>query len=176
MNLLQRFREGDLDAFETLFRQFQGRIYAWIVRIVRDSGAAEDLTLEVFWRIYQARRSFDPTNDFGGWAYRIATNLALSHVRRHRRDKTQELPPEWPQETTRNCNPALEREKRETVIRAFTRLPVKLQVVATLALVEELSYEEIAGALGIPTGTVKSRIFRAVRLLRKQLSWMRVHK
>src|SRR5579864_4339967 len=172
MNLLQRFREGDLDAFETLFRQFQGRIYTWIVRIVRDPGAAEDLTLEAFWRIYRARGSFDPANDFGGWAYRIATNLTLSYVGRHRPE--QELPPDAPQEDARNCDPALEREKREAIRRAFTRLPAKLRVVATLALVEGLGYDEIAAALGIAPGTVKSRVFRAVRLLRKQLNWMRV--
>jgi RNA polymerase sigma-70 factor, ECF subfamily len=174
MNLLQRFREGDLEAFEALFRQFQGRIYGWIVRIVRDPGAAEDLTLETFWRIYRARGSFDGANDFGAWAYRIATNLALSHLRRQPSYKDRQLPPDWPQAGTPNRDPAIEKEKREGIRRAFRRLPAKLQVVATLALIEELPYEEIAGTLGIAPGTVKSRVFRAVRLLRQQLKWMRV--
>ncbi|HEY6249368.1 MAG TPA: sigma-70 family RNA polymerase sigma factor [Candidatus Angelobacter sp.] len=81
MSLLERFATGDLDAFETLFRQFQGRVYGWIVRIVRDPGIAEDLTVETFWRIYRARSRFDVQADFGAWAYRIATNLALSYLR-----------------------------------------------------------------------------------------------
>ncbi len=55
MELLERFALGDLEAFETLFRQFQGEVYGWIVRVVRDPGIAEDLTVETFWRIYRAR-------------------------------------------------------------------------------------------------------------------------
>src|SRR5215831_16375662 len=82
MSLLERFTTGDLDAFEILFQQFQGRVYGWIVRIIRDPGTAEDLTVETFWRIYRARARFDPQADFGAWAYRIAVNLALSHLRR----------------------------------------------------------------------------------------------
>ena len=60
MELLERFATGDLEAFETLFRGHQKHVYAWIVRIVRDSGIAEDLTVETFWRIYRSRARFDP--------------------------------------------------------------------------------------------------------------------
>src|SRR5215472_7689169 len=90
MTLLERFARGDLDAFEDLFRQFQGRVFGWIVRIVRDRGVAEDLTLETFWRVYRARARFNPEASFGAWAYRIATNLALNHLRRRRNEE--ELP------------------------------------------------------------------------------------
>jgi RNA polymerase sigma-70 factor, ECF subfamily len=166
MTLLERFAKGDLDAFEILFQEFQGRVYAWIVRIVRDSGAAEDLTVETFWRIYKARARFDPQADFGGWAYRIATNLALTHLRRTPREEP------LSQEPQGNVpDPALGEEIR----RALRRLPVKLQVAVTMALIEERPYQEIADVLGIAPGTVKSRVFRAVRLLRKYLARMRVH-
>jgi hypothetical protein len=53
VELLEQFTRGDSEAFETLFRQFQGEVYGWIVRVVRDPGAAEDLTVETFWRIYR---------------------------------------------------------------------------------------------------------------------------
>ena len=53
--LLRRFVRDDLEAFEALFRQFQGQVYRWVVQIVRDPGVAEDLTLETFWRVYRAR-------------------------------------------------------------------------------------------------------------------------
>jgi len=64
MELLERFAAGDLEAFEALFRQHQKEVYFWIVRIVRDSGIAEDLTVETFWRIYRARDRFHPAGNF----------------------------------------------------------------------------------------------------------------
>ncbi len=170
MSLLERFTKGDLDAFETLFRQFQARVYAWVVRIVRDPGIAEDLTLETFWRIYRARDRLDLQADFGAWAYRIAINLALTHVRRRRPEE--ELPADVPQVP---CpNPALRREELEQIRRAFDRLPEKLRTVVTMALIDERPYAEISQMLGIAQGTVKSRVFRAVRILRKRLNQMGV--
>ena len=165
MELLERFARGDLESFETLFRQFQGQVYGWIVRIVRDPGVAEDLTVETFWRIYRARARFDPAGNFGAWARRIATNVALDHLRTARWEGP--LPENLPQGLA--PDPAVERETRERIARAFHQLPAKLRVVATLALVEEESYADIAEALGISVGAVKSRVFRAGRILRKNL-------
>src|SRR3974390_229017 len=88
MDLLRRFTHGEIDAFETLVRQFQGDIYAWTVRIVRDPGTAEDLTVETLWRVYRARHRFRPDGNFGAWARRIATNLAIDHLRRNRPEQS----------------------------------------------------------------------------------------
>lgn len=165
MDLLERFANGDVDAFEDLFRQFQGRVFAWIVRIVRDRGVAEDLTVEAFWRIYRARSRFHPERDFAAWAYRIATNLALNHLRRRRYEE--ELPDEVPQAA--GPDPAMQQETSDQIRRAVGQLPAKLQAVVMLALVEERPYQEIADALGVAVGTVKSRVFRATRILRKHL-------
>jgi RNA polymerase sigma-70 factor, ECF subfamily len=164
-HVLLRFVGGDVEAFETLFRQYQGAVFGWIVRVVRDRGVAEDLTIETFWRIYRARGRFDPRSSFGPWARRIATNAALDHMRTARAEV--ELPAsltEGPPE-----DPGLRRETREGIERAFRRLPPRLQAAATLALIEERPYAEIADALGSSVGAVKSRVFRAVRLLRKHL-------
>src|SRR5262249_48542437 len=170
MSLLERFTKGDPDAFEELFRQFQGRVYAWIVRIVRDPGTAEDLTVETFWRIYRARGRFDSQKDFGGWAYRIATNLALSHLRH--RPLQQQLPAQIAADDA--PDPAVQDEAKEEIRRAVAKLPPKLQLAVTMALIEDRPYREIAEALGIAEGTVKSRVFRAVRILRKRLRKLRV--
>src|SRR5208337_5382467 len=86
--VLRQFCHGDLGAFEALFRQHQGSVYGWIVRIVRDPSAAEDLTVETFWRIYRARSRFDAQRGFGPWARRIATNLALDHLSTERSSTT----------------------------------------------------------------------------------------
>jgi RNA polymerase sigma-70 factor (ECF subfamily) len=165
MELLERFAAGDLEAFEALFRQHQKEVYAWIVRIVRDSGIAEDLTVETFWRIYKSRARFDPAGSFRAWARRIATNAALDHLRHSR--PTTELPEDLA--CARAPDPAIRRETRERIKQAFFQLPPKYRLVATLALIEEEPYARIAEAMGISAALVKMRVYRAVRLLRKQL-------
>ena len=168
MDLLRRFTLGDIDAFETLVRQYQRDVYGWIVRIVRDSGAAEDLAVETFWRIYRTRHRFRPDGNFAGWARRIATNLALDHLRQRRPE--QALPEDWPQ--ANSPDGVLQKEVQEKIQQAFHRLPPKLQAAAALALIEDRSYDEIADALGTSVGAIKLRVFRAVRILRKHLDRM----
>ena len=170
-DVLEHFAAGELEAFETLFRQFQGEVYGWIVRIVRDPGAAEDLTVETFWRIYRAHARFDPCRSFGAWARRIATNAALDYVKSARMAREVDQPHRLAEDGTPAAvlNPGVRQEIRERTEQAFRQLPAKLQVVATLALIEERPHIEIAEALNISAGAVKSRLFRAVRLLRKKL-------
>jgi RNA polymerase sigma factor (sigma-70 family) len=167
---LRRFAAGDLSAFELLFRRYQNHVYGWIVRIVRDAGTAEDLTLETFWRIYRARERFDPERSFGAWARRIAANIAVDHL------KT--VPPEvgFSAEGVRSAeaDPGMQQHIRRQTELAFRQLPARFQAAATLALVDERPYEEIAESLGISVGAVKSRVFRAVRLLRKRLKQLGV--
>ena len=170
MDLLRRFALGEIDAFETLVRQFQGDVYAWIVRIVRDPGIAEDLTVETLWRIYRARQQFRPDGNFGAWARRIATHLAIDHLRRKRPEQSLIAEPAGALQP----DGLLQRETREKIQQAFRRLPAKFQAAATLALVEEQPYDEIADALGTSVGAIKVRVFRAVRILRKQLSQLGV--
>ena len=165
MQSLERFAAGDLEAFEALFREHQREVYAWVVRVVRDHGIAEDLTVETFWRIYRARARFDPAGNFQGWARRIATNAALDYLRsaRHETELPEDLagPPE--------PDSAVRKETREQIKRAFRQLPLKYRLVATLALIEEAPYDKIAEAAGISASLVKIRVFRAVRMLRKTL-------
>jgi RNA polymerase sigma-70 factor (ECF subfamily) len=165
MELLERFAQGDMNAFEELFRQFQRDVYGWIVRIVRDTGTAEDLTVDTFLRAYRAHARFDPAGNFPGWARRIATNLALDHLRKTRR----EVPLVEDIADAPQPNPVVQRETHERIALAFRRLSPKLRVVATLALVEDVPHREIAEALGISEAAVRVRAFRAARILREQL-------
>ena len=163
--LLQRFSLGEVDAFEELFRQHQREVYRWILRIVRDPATAEDLTVETFWRIHRGHARFDSARSFEAWARRIASNAALDYLRSKPRET--ELPDDLPQAP--QPDPGISQEMRQKTVRAFGRLPPKLRIAATLALIEEQPYKEIAEALGISTGAVKLRVFRALRLLRKNL-------
>jgi RNA polymerase sigma-70 factor (ECF subfamily) len=161
----KRFAQGDLQAFEALFRQFQHDVYRWIIRIVRRPEIAEDLTVETFWRIYRAHARFDPSRSFGAWARRIATNAALDYLNSARLEVALSEDTAAP----KAADAAVQADVRQRIERAFRQLPADLQVTATLALIEEEPYEVIAASLGIPIGTVKSRVFRAIRLLRKRL-------
>ena len=171
----EQFTRGDIRAFEALFRQYQGEVYGWIVRIVRDPATAEDLTLETFWRIYRARARFDPRRPFGPWARRIATNLALEHlsVRGAETPLDDGLGVRVPAAAA--PDPAVGADVRAKVAAAFGELPAKLRAAATLAVIEETPYAEIAQALGISVNGVKSRVFRAVRLLRRGLERRGIH-
>ena len=164
-DVLERFVHGDQHAFESLFRQFESDVYRWILRIVRDGSAADDVLVEAFWRAYRARARFDPSRSFGAWMRRIATNAALDHVRAARRRTG------WrTTDDTIPAPPGPDRGLGDSIALAFRRLPPKLQVVATLALIEEQPYAEIAEALNVPVGTVKSRVSRAMETLRKELA------
>jgi len=164
-SLLERFVQGDHAAFEALFRRFEADVHRWVLRIVRDHGAADDVVVDAFWRAYRSRARFDPARSFGAWLRRIATNAALAQLKATRR--------RWWWIVADDSLPApvaLDAGTAEALARAFRRLSPKLQVVATLAIVEEQPYAEIADALGIPEGTVKSRVFTATRKLREELA------
>jgi RNA polymerase sigma-70 factor (ECF subfamily) len=161
--LLEGFVRGDHDAFERLFRLFEREVYGWILRIVRDPAAAEDALVEAFWSAYRGRARFDASRSFGAWMRRIATNAALHQLRTMRRRTA----PFQRQEPVRA--PSLG-HVRDSIQLAFRRLPPKLQVVAALALIEQQPYSDIADALDLPVGTVKSRVFRATRALREELA------
>jgi RNA polymerase sigma factor (sigma-70 family) len=163
--LLKRFVEGDQDAFESLFRQFEAEVYGWAMRIVRDSGIAEDVLVDAFWRAYRGRAHFDPSRSFGAWMRRIATNSACDHLRTMR--------PRASRITTVDGiegSKGTDRVQGESIALAFRKLPPKQQLVATLALIDGQSHAEIAEALDLPVGTVKSRLSRGVHTLRKELA------
>lgn len=162
--LLARFVRGDSDAFEVLFRNFEVEVYRWALRIVRDRGIAEDVVIETFWRAHRARARFEWSRSFGAWLRRIATNAALDHLRslrRHRRSAP--VDDRMAQSTPARSG------LQEVIAMAFRKLPPKLYAVAILALVEQRQHAEIADALGVPIGTVKSRLHRAMQALRSEL-------
>ena len=162
---LNEFRQGDVAAFETLFRLHQRAVYGWILRIVRNPAAAEELTVESFWRIYRAHARFQPSRGFEAWARRIATRAALDWLRIQHAEI--ELPADLTAPAT--ADPAVTDEIRRKTALAFQRLPPKLRTAAVLSVVEEQPHKEVAIALGISVAAVKLRVFRALRLLRKDL-------
>jgi RNA polymerase sigma-70 factor (ECF subfamily) len=168
-DVLNKFRHGDIDAFETIFRQHQRGVYNWILRIVRNPATAEDLTVETFWRIHRAHARFDPARGFEGWARHIATHAALDWMRTRRTERVLTAEISEDPAAPDFADAAVPAEIRQKTAAAFTRLPPKLRIAAVLAVIEEQPHKEVAEALGISIAAVKLRVFRALRLLRKDL-------
>src|SRR5215467_8754859 len=153
MELLERFATGDPSAFEELFHEFQGEVYRWSVRIVRDPVIAEDLTIETFWRIHRAHSHFEPSRSFGPWARKIATNVALSYLKSPSAVRFRPLEEAEAVVSAGggNClavDPAIQLEIRERTLQTLEELSPNLRIVATLALIEDVPHAEIAAALG----------------------------
>ena len=165
MNVLERFAAGEVEAFELLFRQHQREVYGWIVRIVRDPAVAEDLTVEAFWRLYQKRDRLDPNANCAGWLRRVATNLAIDHLRRSKPMVPLAAEPAGPKQT--DCVEL--QEGRAAIRKALNELSPKLRAVAQLVLIEDEPYATVAESLGISLSAVKLRVFRATRILRIRL-------
>ena len=171
-DLLARARGGNLLAFEEIVKRYERRVYGIALRIVRRHEVADDVAQEAFMRAHQALSTFDLDRPFGPWICRIAANLAINHVRS---PEARETPlPEGHAETAAPGRGALdlvlEREAREMLERALGALPVEQRAVFALRTFEELSYREIADALGISIGTVMSRLSRARERLRESLA------
>ena len=170
---------GDANGFEQLYRRHRERIFAVLVRMLRNREDALDATQEVFIKIHRGLDSFDPSGRFLTWAYRIATNHAIDTIRRRKVRKETPIVEEAvgadaDLRTGRRANPEagsqLEREEVATMIaRAVDELGEAHRMVFTLHCYEGLSYGEIAAVLGIPVGTVMSRLYHARRKVRDAL-------
>jgi len=180
--LVQRARSGDVVAFEQLIEPHVGRLYNYLARMVGNSADAEDLTQDAILRAHRAISSFRGGATFQTWLYRIATNIAVDSLRRRRRRTARvtslddPLPAEQGlvsrefRDTQRDPQELAEAaELTEEVQQAIGQLSPKLRAVVVLFDMQGLSYEEIADALGLPVGTVKSRLFNARVRLRELL-------
>jgi RNA polymerase sigma-70 factor (ECF subfamily) len=177
---MARVAEEDERAFPELVRRYQGRVTNLVARVVNDRGCADDLSQEVFIRVFVHRRNYRRGSKFSTWLFTIAVNLAKNEIRRRVR-KRNWFSLDALQEILKDSAPmladpgesrerTLEREQlQEAVARAITTVPEKYRLALVLRDIEGLPYEEIADVLGIPGGTVRSRINRARGMLKRKL-------
>ena len=179
-DLMSRVAEDDERAFSELVRRFQGRVTNLVSRVLNDRECSDDLAQEVFVRVFVHRRNYRRGSKFSTWLFTIAANLAKNEIRRRVRrrnwfslDALQEMvsdsaiqlaDPKEGQET------GLERAQlQEAVARAIAAVPEKYRLALVLRDIEGMAYEEIGQVLGIPGGTVRSRINRARAMLKHKL-------
>ena len=169
--LVARVLSGDRNSFRSIVDRHQGRVFYLGLRFLRNLQDAEDFAQEVFIRAYRKLESFSGKVPFGAWLYRLAFNLAVNdyHVSRRRLAEVdyQGLPLSDP-----SLSPEAElvaTETRGVVKDALKTLPDAYKIVIRMHFFDGLSYPEISRATGLPVNTIKSHVFRAKRLIRKQL-------
>jgi RNA polymerase sigma-70 factor, ECF subfamily len=155
-------RDGDIDAFETLVRTHTPAAYAHALRFFGDSFAAEDVVQEAWIKVYRALDTFDGRSRFSTWLYRVVRNTCLDQVRQGKRRPipVESLDPEPPSGDFADAV-ALS----ESLERALRGLAQEDRDALSAVSLFDLTYAEAAEALGVPVGTVKSRVFRARRSL-----------
>lgn len=179
-DLMARVAEDDDRAFTELVGRFQGRVTNLICRVLNDRNSADDLAQEVFVRVFVHRRNYRRGSKFSTWIFTIAANLAKNEIRRRVRRRnwfsldalTEMLNDSVPQlaDPTESREAGLEREQLQGEVgRAIATVPEKYRLALVLRDIEGLAYEEIAEVLGVPGGTVRSRINRARSMLKRKL-------
>jgi len=166
MDLVRRCQSGDIDAFETLYRQHAPRIYTLACRMAGSHEDGEDLLQEIFLQVYRKIGSFKGDAAIGTWLYRLALNHCLDYVR-SRQAKMHKLTDTLDAESS--FEPTARRETpiaRLDLERALERLPDGCREAFVLHDVEGFGHKEIAGLLGIAEGTSKSQVFKARAKLR----------
>jgi RNA polymerase sigma-70 factor (ECF subfamily) len=168
--LMKEMRKGDADMLSPLMRKYEKPLFAFIYRILGSRREAEDLFQETFLRIYQKRNTYREDLPFHPWMYKICLNLCRDHQRERMRKPEKLFSDE--QEPERIADPKARMTRNLIVYRvktAIRNLPEKLRFVFLLHNYQGLSYQEIAGTLAIPVGTVKSRMNLAVAQLAEEL-------
>ncbi|TDJ16714.1 MAG: sigma-70 family RNA polymerase sigma factor, partial [Deltaproteobacteria bacterium] len=184
--IVRRAQAGDHDAFRMLVERYQGRAYGLALRVLRDEEQAKDAVQDAFLKVYRSLDRFEGRAGFYTWLYRIVMNQCLDRKRRDKSDREVE----WNDESAAGVlnasesaaspagrdadreapDVAIERsEIRQAVARAIDALPEDARRTIQLREIDGLSYKEIAEAMGIPKGTVMSRLHYARQRLRELL-------
>jgi len=185
LEVIQRVRNGESEAFRLLVERYQGRAYRLALRVLRDEESAKDAVQDAFMKAYSALGRFEGRSSFFTWFYRLVMNQCLDARRRDKSGRQvafeegggQELEPEASVELVPEVDgvsfaPAatlMRKQLLQHLTRAIEQLPEAARETLLLREVEGLSYAEIASALSIPKGTVMSRLFYARKQVQKLL-------
>ena len=174
--LVQRTLRGETAAYNVLVQRYQRQVYNLAYRMVGSAEDAGDMVQETFLRAYGALASFRQDASFLTWLYKIASNLCIDHLRARKSKPALSLEVELEE----GREPAADRfgSPEDTVVRgavgeivqkAVMNLPERYRVVVVMRHLQGMSVEEIATQLGLPSGTVKTHLFRAREMLRERL-------
>ena len=166
--LMLRYKDGDVEAFETLYKRHNDSLFRYLMRLCRHRDTAEDIFQEVWGKIIKARERYRPTAKFRTFLYRVAHNCFIDHIRRNQRHQnTADIEPDTQQNPAEGPDVATERSlARRRLESALGDLPDEQRDVFLLHEEGGLSLDEIAHVTGVNRETIKSRLRYAVNKLR----------
>jgi RNA polymerase sigma-70 factor (ECF subfamily) len=180
--LMLRVRDGDDDSFRVLLDKHRSPVIRFVYRMVQDQAVAEELTQEVFLRVYRSKATYEPTARFTTWLFRIAMHLALNWLRDGRRERGHQRldgdgDGDTPVREVADRRPTVEQHmvyqtRLREVREAIGLLPQKQRAAVLMHKYEEMEYAQIAEALDCSESAVKSLLFRAYESLRARLAHM----
>jgi RNA polymerase sigma-70 factor, ECF subfamily len=165
---VRRAQEGDADAFRMLYEEHGGRVYALCLRLSGDRAEAEELTQDVFVRVWERLETFRGDSAFSTWLHRLAINEVLGEKRRASRRSRRVVSTDQPESLERPRGESGETENWD-LSNSIAGLPEGARAVFVLHDIEGYQHEEIASMTGIAEGTSKAQLHRARRLLREKL-------
>ncbi|MGZ3494853.1 MAG: RNA polymerase sigma factor, partial [Thermodesulfobacteriota bacterium] len=179
--LMAKIAKGDEDAFEILVNRHQTSILNLVYRFVGDRTQAKDLAQEVFVRVWQSAKTYEPKAKFTTWIYRITTNLCFNELKSSRRRKwfsfnrSDEDGEHTFEETLSDSAPSaedllLEKERSRQISDALQSLPENQRMAMVLKRYDDLSYQEIGQIIGCSVSAVESLLVRAKRALQEKLT------
>ena len=176
---MRRVQSGDMDALKSLIDEHKNRVAAGVARMAGPGFDADEITHEVFVRVWKSAARYEPSARFTTWLFTIARNLVLNEIRyktRHPTVSRDALSQDGgamedcaPEAGLRPDSALLANELEEAIDRALQSLPENQRTAVVMRRYEELSYEEIAGVLEVSVSSVKSLLFRARTTLRESL-------
>jgi RNA polymerase sigma-70 factor (ECF subfamily) len=171
--LMERVKNGDDGAFEELLTRHYQSVYRLAYRFLYDSPEAEDITQEVFLRVFRAAQTYRPKAKFSTWLYTITKNLCFNELRKKRSVTVfsieDEMLPELPSMDESTVSKLEEEEVKKRVLDAVRELPANLRIAVLLLKYHGLSYEEVAEILGCTVNAVKLRVHRAKKFLTRSI-------
>jgi RNA polymerase sigma-70 factor (ECF subfamily) len=177
--LIERCLQGDQQAWEAIVRQHWRKVFNVAYKFVGKHDEAEDLTQDIFLKIFKSLETFDRRANFQTWLISVSRNLCIDHyrsVRKERETIDRDVDPGDLSPASHEVSPYAALEQRDRVVLlkdALEQLPETLRTAVLLRDIQELSYQEIATRLRLPEGTVKSRINRGRSELARQIRRLR---
>ena len=180
-DVMLRVKAGDQSAFEFLVEKYRRAMVNFMYRTAHNTAAAEDLAQEVFLRVYRSREGYETSAKFTTWLYRIATNLAMNHVRDTRNERPEKvvsldepdqdtgLTMDVPDSTLSAEENILRRERLAAIRQKVQSLPERQRMAVIMHKYQQMDYKQIGDVLKLSESATKSLLFRAYEALRVQL-------